>query len=174
MQKVYFSERPEDAKLVVVKDEAVAYFREDIQEEQIIVDAGPGSPHTEAQWSAEEYTLRMPVTANIQERFTANKEAWRAIAKERDYDETAREIRELRNKLLAESDKEMTIDRIVSSLPDNPGSVTAFLPFLKSLLVSLTGGMAKYRQALRDVPQQEGFPYHVVWPEIEKGDDSDE
>jgi len=25
--------------------------------------------------------------------------------------------------------------------------------------------MAIYRQALRDIPQQEGFPYNVVWPE---------
>ncbi|MDY5223611.1 MAG: tail fiber assembly protein [Sutterella wadsworthensis] len=23
-----------------------------------------------------------------------------------------------------------------------------------------------YRTALRDVPQQEGFPYEVVWPEV--------
>ena len=23
-----------------------------------------------------------------------------------------------------------------------------------------------YRQALRDVPQQEGFPFEVVWPEL--------
>ena len=164
MIKVYFDKCPKAAELIIVKDEAIVYFRENIQEEQTeIVDKD--GPHTRTQWSADEYTLRMPVTANIQERFTANKEVWRAIAKERDYDGTAREIRELRNKLLAESDKEMTIDRIVSSLPDNPGSVTAFLPFLKSLLVSLTGGMAKYRQALRDVPQQEGFPYNVVWPE---------
>lgn len=25
--------------------------------------------------------------------------------------------------------------------------------------------VAAYRQALRDVPQQEGFPHEVVWPE---------
>ena len=24
-----------------------------------------------------------------------------------------------------------------------------------------------YRQALRDIPQQEGFPTEVVWPEVE-------
>ena len=25
--------------------------------------------------------------------------------------------------------------------------------------------VSAYRQALRDVPQQEGFPYAIVWPE---------
>jgi len=24
---------------------------------------------------------------------------------------------------------------------------------------------ATYRQALRDVPDQEGFPYNIIWPE---------
>ena len=165
MQKVYFTERPEDAELVIVKDEAVAYFRENIQAEQIIVDAGPGSQHTETQWSADEYTFRMPLTANIQERFNANKEAWREKVKQLDHDATAKSIRERRNELLDQTDKDMSIDRIVSDIPSQPGNITAFLPFLKSLIGSLTGAMAKYRQALRDVPQQEGFPYHVVWPE---------
>ena len=164
MQKVYYGERPEDAELVIVDGKATAYFRENIREEQIETSNEEG-PYTQTQWSAEEYKLRMTATSNIQERFETNKEKWLVIAKERDYDQTAREIREIRNKLLEQTDKEMSIDRIVSDIPEAPGSVTAFLPFLKSLIASLTGKMAKYRQALRDVPQQEGFPYHVVWPE---------
>ncbi len=30
--------------------------------------------------------------------------------------------------------------------------------------VSMTDAMAAYRQALRDVPQQEGFPQTITWP----------
>jgi len=29
---------------------------------------------------------------------------------------------------------------------------------------TLTTDMAAYRQALRDVPEQEGFPYTIIWP----------
>lgn len=27
-------------------------------------------------------------------------------------------------------------------------------------------GLQEYRQALRDVPQQDGFPFDIVWPEL--------
>ena len=162
MTIVHFGERPEDAELVVVDGKTTAYFRENIQEEQITT---PEEEGPQIQWSAEEYALSMTVTANVRERFEANKETWWALAKERDYDQAAKEIRELRNRLLEQTDKEMSIDRIVSDIPEAPGNISAFLPFLKSLIGSLTGAMARYRQALRDVPQQEGFPYHVVWPE---------
>lgn len=30
--------------------------------------------------------------------------------------------------------------------------------------VSLTKEMSDYRQALRDITNQEGFPYSIVWP----------
>lgn len=30
--------------------------------------------------------------------------------------------------------------------------------------VTMTPEVAAYRQALRDVPEQEGFPFEVVWP----------
>lgn len=51
------------------------------------------------------------------------------------------EIRNQRNILLAESDW--------TQLPDAPVDQTAW---------------AAYRQALRDVTDQEGFPTNVVWP----------
>ena len=33
---------------------------------------------------------------------------------------------------------------------------------------SLKSKFTEYRQALRDIPQQDGFPYKVVWPEQPK------
>ena len=169
MIKVYYCERPSDAEVVTTEAGSVLYFRENIQK----VEPTYSYEEEQEQWTADEYSLTVPTTANMKERFEAQKEAWRTLVKKKDYDQTAEEIRKIRNQLLEQTDKDMTIDRIISDIPKDPSSITAFLPFLKSLIASLSGKMAKYRQALRDVPQQEGFPYHVVWPEVEKGDDVD-
>jgi len=54
-------------------------------------------------------------------------------------------VRLQRDALLSETDKFMTIDYPISDEDRN--------------------ALRVYRQALRDVPQQEGFPDNVVWPE---------
>lgn len=162
MTKVYYCKRPNDAEVVITEAGAILYFRENIQEAEPVYMFG----QEEEQWVADEYSLTVPATVNMQERFETQKEAWRTLVKKKDYDRTAEEIRKIRNQLLDKTDKEMSIDRIISDIPRDPSSITAFLPFLKSLIASLSGKMAKYRQALRDVPQQEGFPYNVEWPEI--------
>lgn len=51
----------------------------------------------------------------------------------------------VRDSLLSETDKFMTIDYPISDEDRN--------------------ALRVYRQALRDIPQQEGFPDNVVWPE---------
>lgn len=53
----------------------------------------------------------------------------------------AEEARAKRNKLLADSDWRM--------LPDSPGDKTAW---------------GNYRQLLRDLPEQVGFPETATWP----------
>lgn len=55
-------------------------------------------------------------------------------------DEAERNVRNCRNQLLAETDW--------VALTDN----------------TMTPEMATYRQALRDITNQEGFPYQVIWP----------
>ena len=57
----------------------------------------------------------------------------------------AESIRIHRDNLLAETDKYMTIDYPISK--------------------EVQDLMRAYRQALRDVPQQDGFPDNVIWPE---------
>jgi hypothetical protein len=52
------------------------------------------------------------------------------------------EIRQMRNAILADSDWTQVADAPVDQ-----------------------AAWATYRQALRDVPQQDGFPGSVVWPE---------
>ena len=81
-----------------------------------------------------------------------------------DYNRAAAEVRAIRDKLLADSDKEMVLDRMGLEVPTGV-SFTAWLGFLKKLGAAVAGEMAKYRQALRDITTQEGFPYDVNFPE---------
>jgi len=55
-------------------------------------------------------------------------------------DRAAAEVREKRNSLIAETD--------YLALSDN----------------TMTSAMQTYRQALRDIPSQAGFPTNVTWP----------
>ena len=72
-------------------------------------------------------------------------------------EEAAEFARRLRNKLLDSSDKQMSLDRL--SL--DTASATKFITSLKTIF---TGDWAKYRQSLRDIPQQKGFPFDVEFP----------
>lgn len=56
---------------------------------------------------------------------------------------TEKQVRQRRNKLLARSDW--------TQVPDAPVDHAAW---------------ANYRQALRDVTKQSGFPENVIWPEV--------
>lgn len=79
--------------------------------------------------------------------------------------ETAAEIaRKIRNRLLAESDAEVALDRLGLQAPTGE-SFTAWLAFLKKLGQALAGEWAEYRQELRDLPQSEGWPLNIVWPD---------
>lgn len=120
------------------------------------------------QYTADEYTLTLTDTPTLEERIANNIEAWREKAMREDYDRVAAEIRAIRDKLLAESDKEMMLDRMGLEVPTGI-SFSAWIEFLKKLGSAVSGDLAKYRQELRDIPQQEGFPYCVVFPTRHKG-----
>ena len=115
------------------------------------------------QYTADEYTLTLTDTQTLEECIANNIEAWRERAMREDYDRVAAEVRVIRDKLLAESDKEMMIDRMGLEVPTGV-SFSAWLEFLKKLGSVVSGDLAKYRQELRDIPKQEGFPYCVVFP----------
>ena len=93
--------------------------------------------------------------------------AWRQKAVEIENNELASDIRKERDKLLAETDKEMAFDRLGFEIPEEI-TATTILTVIKNLFKTISticnGEMAKYRQALRDIPQQEGFPHNVVFP----------
>lgn len=83
--------------------------------------------------------------------------AYQAACASGDEQAAADAARALRNRLLDLSDKEMSLDR----LGLDTSSAIAFLASLKQLFSS---EWAVYRQALRDLPQQEGFPFDIVFP----------
>jgi len=60
-------------------------------------------------------------------------------------DKEAARVRAKRNALLDESDKEVMPDR-------------------KDEQAKSYDGWVKYRKALRDIPEQKGFPFEVEWP----------
>lgn len=89
---------------------------------------------------------------------------WLSDLKAKFYDLKAEEVRQVRNELLKESDAEMCLDRMGLIMPEGT-SFTAWISFLKSLGNAVTGNMARYRQELRDITKQPGFPFNVVFPE---------
>ena len=116
------------------------------------------------QYTADEYTLIVPASQALNKRIEANFEMWLNKAISEDYDRAAAEVRAARDKLLAESDKEMVLDRMELEVPTGV-SFSAWLDFLKGLASAIGGAWAQYRQALRDIPTQPGFPYSVDFPE---------
>lgn len=78
--------------------------------------------------------------------------------------ETAAEIaRAIRNRLLKDSDAEVALDRLGLQAPSD-ATFSSWLAFLRTLGNALAGGWAQYRQALRDLPEQGGWPLNIEWP----------
>lgn len=83
--------------------------------------------------------------------------AYENACNENDEESAAYLVRRIRNKLLDATDKEMSLDRLAINTSSDHALV-------ESLHEILTGDWARHRQALRDLPLQEGFPLHVVFP----------
>lgn len=83
--------------------------------------------------------------------------AYRQAVEEGDENAAADAARAVRNKLLTLSDKEMSLDRLGLE-------TSSATKFISSLVSIFNGAWAKYRQALRDLPEQKGFPFDVKFP----------
>lgn len=72
--------------------------------------------------------------------------------------------RKIRNRMLDNSDAQMSLDRIGL----DTSSATSFLSSLKNIF---NNDWAVYRQHLRDISNQEGFPFNIDWgtaPDVKK------
>jgi hypothetical protein len=112
----------------------------------------------------EKYETSILYRSDYEKYIEQNQEMLLEKAKQEDKKNLEKKIREKRNQLLAKSDCEMVLDRMNLEVPAGT-TFTAWKPFLKSLGDRLNGDCAKHRQALRDIPAQEGFPYNVQFPE---------
>jgi hypothetical protein len=92
------------------------------------------------------YELGLPVFVNESWVETYNKIELTEDEKNRQRIASCHLMREKRNALLRESDKKVVIDRW-EKMSDQEKLE-----------------WATYRQELRDIPEQEGFPYSVTWP----------
>ena len=141
-------------------DRAVIIFYTDIKEIQ--------REDGETAWEAVSWTLESSWTDNIMERITENQAAWLAEAQAEAYEEAAAKVRSLRDKLLTESDAMMALDRFGMDLPDKV-TATTMLSVFKEILTAVwkitNGSIGQYRQALRDLPEQPGFPFDIEWPD---------
>ena len=154
--------RPEAAEIEIAANGiAEVILRENITEE---------TREGATMYQYDEYRMPVPYRDNLLENVQKTLDAWMTSARNAEYARLAAEVRAKRDALLAETDKEMCLDRLGLTSPEG-STFTAWMGFLKTIASAVFGPMAKYRQALRDIPQQEGFPYDVTFPvPPEKGD----
>ncbi len=93
--------------------------------------------------------------------------AYKTACEEKNEEEAAAFARKIRNKLLDESDKEMSLDR----LGLDTSSATKFIA---SLTTIFRGAWGEYRKALRDLPEQKGFPFNITFPTPPDANDTEE
>lgn len=153
--KTELSERPPEFTVSREGQKAVIIFFTDVVEVQR--DDG------ETAYEAVSWTMEVPWTDNLEERINAGKAAWLAIAQSEAFKVAAAEVRATRDKLLDQSDSLMSLDRLGLEAPSG-STFSAWLSFFRALGNVLSGAVAKYRQDLRDIPEQAGFPYDVDWP----------
>ena len=115
-------------------------------------------------YTYDEYRLTVPYRKNLSKNVNNRLNEWMTSAKNAEYSKLAAEIRAKRDKLLAESDKWMVFDRLGLEIPDSI-DISDWIGFFRSLGNVLVGEWAKYRQALRDITKQPGFPFEVTFPE---------
>lgn len=155
MEKNHYAHMPPAVRVQRAGEYAHAFFTEN---------AAPVITDGAAQYACDEYRLTLPYTPGLAERIMVSPASWLQKAKAEDHAQAAAAVRAKRDALLQESDKDMALDRLGLVIPTG-STFSAWLSFLRSLGSALSGAKAAYRQALRDLPRQEGFPYDVTWPE---------
>lgn len=139
-------------------DKAEVIFRENITEETREQDG-----ENTVVYVYDEYRLNVPNREGLLEVVAASKAQWLEAATKDEYDALAAEVRAKRDALLVESDARMCLDRMGIIVPSGL-TFSAWLAFLKGIADAISGEWAKYRQQLRDITNQEGFPYNVEFP----------
>ena len=116
-----------------------------------------------------EYKINIVNRNDLESYISDNYETWLQMAKDSFIASKSAEIRAIRDKLLADSDKHVLIDRLGIEIPETINAAT-MLTVIKDLFSSLgnilNGDWSTYRQALRDITKQPNFPFDVDFPTI--------
>lgn len=175
--KVHSTKRPQPFEINISGDEAVIKFAENITVLQPdntprnrgrFAKAEVVEEDTTTMFQYDCYTLVTKSRKGLEDDISANLEQWVETAKKAEIDKLSADIRAKRDMLLAETDKEFALDRVNLTIPEKITASTMLSVFkdILSVLGSVcSGDLAKYRQALRDIPNQEGFPYKVKFPQ---------
>lgn len=143
--KVQSNTKPKTIEIKHLHNAAILIFSENVVEE-VKIDVETKDEAT--LYTYDEYRLTVPQTANLEQRVKGNEAQWLAKAKQVELDKLAKEVREKRNQLLAETDYMFLADQ--------------------QLPVEKESAMKEYRQKLRDISKQQGFPKEVIFPEVAK------
>lgn len=160
--------RPESRYVIEnVKDdhcEVVFFDLESIEETTRIDEDG----NEKTVYLFNDYREKMAYNEHLEDYLNENYSELLGKASQREYDRVASEVRAKRNALLTESDCRMAFDRLGFEIPSTI-SMTTIISVIKNFFETLkqikNGEWAEYRQALRDLTEQEGFPFNVEFPE---------
>jgi len=159
--KTESTEKPDRLKIEDLKNGKKAiYFFENIIEHE--------DKENTTIYAYDMYKIVVNDRERLDEDIGNNFEIWINFAKKCEYDELALKIRNKRNELLKETDKEMCIDRMGIKIPEEINAInllTVVSNVFKEIGNILNNEMARYRQELRDITTQPGFPYNVIFPE---------
>lgn len=156
--------RPPLFDVSVSGDDAIIRFAVNVTE-KVISDGEEQAEQIVFEYDS--YSLTVKNRPDLEKDINNNYDDWLEKAKQLERDELAAEVRAKRDALLADTDKDFVLDRINLNIPEKVTAST-MLNAVKDIFAVLgtvcSGEMAKYRQALRDIPAQEGFPYNVKFP----------
>lgn len=163
------SKRPNKFEINEIENgKCTVLFFDNIQEVEV---SQSDSEEKSIKYTYDMYKLEVNYRNNLLEEIENKYDKWLEFARKSEYDKLAAEVRTKRNELLAETDKEMCIDRLGLKLPSEL-SMTNIISSLKQFFDGFSdicnGKMAEYRQELRDITKQEGFPYNILWPTKDK------
>lgn len=141
-QKTFSSDRPENPFIIenIKNGRCTILFFDNIEE---FVDEEENITYKYDLYEMNDVPYRDNLSSTIQNDLNS----WLNIAKNQDRDAVASEVRKTRDELLSGTDWTQMKDTALSEEKQRK--------------------YATYRQALRDIPQQVGFPYDVVFPVLE-------
>lgn len=156
--------RPPLFNISISDNDVIIRFAENVIE-KVVKETDEDEEQTMYEYDS--YSLTVKNRPDLEKDISNNYDDWLEKAKQIERDELAAEVRAKRDALLADTDKDFVLDRINLNIPEKVTAST-MLNAVKDIFTVLgsvcSGDMAKYRQALRDIPEQEGFPYDVKYP----------